>query len=76
MYTLYMYYIVLMNNYMYMCIIDSHVHTVHVLLMNNYMYMFNYQLDIMAPKQPEDIYKTHLEHARKYTHTVCHVLIM
>ena len=42
MYTLYMYYIVLMNNYMYMymCIIDSHVHTVHVLLMNNYMYMY------------------------------------
>ena len=24
------------------------------------------QLDIMEPKVPEDIYKTHLEHVRKF----------
>ena len=29
-----------------------------------------YQLDIMEPKKPEDIYKTHLENTSKYR---CHV---
>ena len=27
-----------------------------------------FQLDIMEPKVPEDIYKTHLEHASKCDH--------
>ena len=29
--------------------------------------MLNSQLDIMEPKVPEDIYKTHLEHVRECT---------